>query len=91
MHDLSNYKLLIQQAGYKPEHSSLLFMRLQLIKLIKQTIKENKWTQKEAAEALGVAQPRIAEIIGLRVDKFSVELLAKYLHRLGKEVTLIVR
>ncbi|WP_407044789.1 hypothetical protein [Enterococcus faecium] len=38
-----------------------------------------------------MAQPRIAELGGLRVDKFSMDLLVKYLHRLGRKVSVAVR
>jgi len=78
------------EVGYADKDNAVLLMRLQLILAIKAELKERKWSQREAARHLGVAQPRIAEITGLRVDKFTVELLAKYLRSLGKEVTLNV-
>ena len=66
-------------------------MRLQLIKIIKTEISRRKWSQREAAKILGVAQPRIAEISGMATEKFSVEILIKFLHQLGLRASLIVK
>jgi predicted XRE-type DNA-binding protein len=91
MHDLGAYRTVFEQMGYEEEDGTTLLMRLQLIKQIKEVIETKKWSQREAARRLRVAQPRIAEIVGLRVDKFSVELLTKYLQRLGKKVSLVIK
>lgn len=90
MQNLSLYKQTMTEVGYSDKDNAVLLMRLQLILAIKAELKQRQWSQREAARHLGVAQPRIAEITGLRVDKFTVELLAKYLRLLGKEVTLNV-
>ncbi len=66
-------------------------MRLQLIKIIQAEISRRKWSQREAAKILGVAQPRIAEISAMATDKFSVEVLIKYVHRLGLRASLSVK
>lgn len=91
MQDLSNYEAAFRQIGFPEEEAHALLMRLQLIKQINQEIERRKWSQRKAAEYLGVAQPRIAELGGLRVDKFSMDLLVKYLHRLGRKVSVAVR
>lgn len=91
MQDMTTYKQVFDRMGYEDQETATLMMRLQLIKQIKQEIEQRNWNQRQAAEVLDVAQPRIAEIIGLRVDKFSVELLTKYLYRLGRRVTLTIR
>jgi predicted XRE-type DNA-binding protein len=66
-------------------------MRLQLIKIIQAEISRKKWTQREAAKILGVAQPRIAEISAMATEKFSVEILIKFLHLLGLRASLTVK
>lgn len=91
MKELDHYRSIFNQMGFSPEDSATKMLRLALIKQIKQEIERKGWSQCEAAKQIGIAQPRIAEIVGLRIDKFSVELLAKYLHRLGKEVSLTVK
>ena len=57
---------------------------------IRQTIEDNGWTQEEAAKVLHVKQPRIAEIMKLKTQLFSVDLLLKYLTRLGKRVDMTI-
>jgi predicted XRE-type DNA-binding protein len=91
MQNLSVFKEKMLEVGYTDRDNDTLLMRLQLILAIKEELKERGWSQREAAQYLGVAQPRIAEIVGLRVDKFTVELLAKHLRRLGREVELTIR
>jgi predicted XRE-type DNA-binding protein len=66
-------------------------MRLQLIKIIRAEISCRHWSQREAAKMLGVAQPRIAEISVLATEKFSVEILIKYLLRLDLKPTLSIK
>lgn len=90
MHDLNVYKQKLAEVGYADQDAAILLLRLQLILAIKAEIAKRNWSQREAAKQMGVAQPRIAELVGLRVDKFTVELLAKYLRSLKKEVTLKV-
>ena len=58
---------------------------------LKEEILKRKWTQVQAAKELGVKQPRISEIFALRIDKFSVEILIRYLHRLNKEVVFKIK
>ncbi len=88
--DIQRYQALFKQMGYDDDSGAMLLLRTQLLKEVKTALEEKDWTKKEAAQRLGVKQPRISEIYALRIDKFSVELLIKYLHRLGKEVTFSV-
>jgi predicted XRE-type DNA-binding protein len=57
---------------------------------LQQIIKEHEWTQEQAASALKVKQPRIAELMAMKTDCFSVDLLLKYLARLGKHVEMTI-
>jgi|688.fasta_scaffold1459261_1 predicted XRE-type DNA-binding protein len=65
-----------------------LKLRTQLLLEVKKTIEAKRWSRTKAAAVLKVKAPRVSEIMGLRIDKFSVELLLKYLDRLGKRVNL---
>jgi len=65
---------------------AVLRLRTQLLLSVKETIRKRCWSQAKAANVLGVKQPRISEIMRLRIDKFSLELLVKYLNRLGIRV-----
>jgi predicted XRE-type DNA-binding protein len=86
--DTQQYRLIFQKMGYSDDSGASLLLRVKLMKAIKSEIESRNLTQREAARLLGVTAPRICEIWGLRIDKFSTDLLVKYLHRLGKEVTV---
>ena len=90
-YDLAQYKQIFAQMGYADETGAALLLRTQLLKAVKTELIKKNWSQQEAAKKLGVKQPRISEIYALKIDKFSVELLAKYLFRLDKEVTFQIR
>ncbi len=93
--DLAHQKTLFKQLGFDNDQGAALFVRATLLKILKAELerkqKKNGWTQTEAAARLGVKQPRISEIYQLRIDKFSTDLLIKYLSRLGKEVIISAR
>lgn len=91
MQDLQQHLSVLKRHGYQKDEAMILLMRLQLIKIIRAEILRRKWSQREAAEILGVAQPRIAEISVLATEKFSVETLIKYLLRLELKTTLSVK
>ena len=88
--DVSTDKVLLKNLGYDGEEGTVLLLRIQLLKSIKQEIDRRGWNQDEAAKFLNVKQPRISEIKKLRIDKFSVEQLTKLLHRLDKRISLTV-
>jgi predicted XRE-type DNA-binding protein len=86
----SYYRKIIRRKGFKGEACEVLVHKVMLIAEIKAIIEENGWTQTEAAQKLGVAQPRVAEISKICIDKFSTDLLIKYLYRLNRVVDVVV-
>lgn len=88
--DVSTDKVLLKNLGYDGEEGTVLLLRIQLLKIVKQEIDQRGWNQDQAAKFLNVKQPRISEIKKLRIDKFSVEQLTKLLHRLDKRISLTV-
>jgi predicted XRE-type DNA-binding protein len=91
MQDLNQHIGVLKQHGYRQDEALIILMRLQLIKIIQAEINRRQWSQREAAKILGVAQPRIAEISAMATEKFSVEILIKFLHRLGFKASLTVK
>jgi predicted XRE-type DNA-binding protein len=89
--DLAQYQQIFRQMGYTGDDGAALLLRTHLLKAVKAELEKKNWTQEQAAKKLGVQRPRISEIYGLKIDKFSVELLVKYLFRLDKEVTFQVK
>jgi predicted XRE-type DNA-binding protein len=58
-------------------------MRSNMMNAIVDLISNKSWTQKEAAEYLGVTQPRISNLKNGRISKFSVDMLMGMLAKLG--------
>jgi len=87
---LNYYRKLIRAKGFTGEDAETLVHKVALIAEIKATIQDNGWTQREACKRLGVKQPRLAELNHICVDKFSTDLLIKYLYRLKKLVQVTV-
>ncbi len=72
--------------GFSDAESANLIARSDLLMALQDIIEKNGWTQIEAAKKLKVGQPRVAEILGSQSSLFSVDLLIKYLARLGVQV-----
>lgn len=89
MHESSGN--VFKDMGFSDSEADSLFIRGCLMIEIEKIIKANGWTQAQAAEILGVTQPRISEIMSDRVDLFAIDTLVKYLSVLGKQVSVNVR
>ena len=58
---------------------------------ISRTIDQRSLTQVEAAEILGVDQPKVSALVRGRLDGFSMERMYRFLNALGKDVEIVVR
>jgi len=58
---------------------------------ISRTIEQRKLTQVEAAEILGIDQPKISALMRGRLTGFSMERLYRFLNALGRDVEIVVR
>ncbi len=74
--------------GFPPEEAAHLLIRTDLMLQLTDLIAERGLTQKAAAKALGVTQPRISDLVRGRLELFSIDTLVEMLSRLGVEVTL---
>ena len=63
-------------------------MRAKLMNDLREYITTNGLTQVEAAEQLGVAQSRVADLVRGEWEKFSLEMLITFEARIGRRVTL---
>ena len=73
--------------GRTPEEAALLLVKARLLAALAAYVAAFD-TQAAAAEALGLAQPRISEIVTGRLSKFSADLLIKLCFRAGLPVTV---
>jgi predicted XRE-type DNA-binding protein len=72
-----------------PEEAANLTARGLLMIAIEQRIKEEGWTQTEAAARLHVTQPRISDLLNGKISKFSLDALVNMLPPVG--LTIAVR
>jgi predicted XRE-type DNA-binding protein len=66
-------------------------MKAQISRQIALAIQGRRLTQAEAAEIMGINQPKVSAILRGRLSGFSVERLIVLLLRLGKDVQLVVK
>lgn len=71
-----------------PEEAANLSLRSDLMVKIEELIKENGWTQAEAAKRCGVTQPRINDLLRGRISRFSLDALVNIASALGRKVTV---
>ena len=75
-----------------PEHEAInIVARLKLMMQIESIVKEQGWTQQEAAKILGIRPSQVSELMTSRSEKFTVDMLMRLLDRLGREVEFTVK
>jgi predicted XRE-type DNA-binding protein len=65
--------------------------KVQLAVAIRREIDARGWSQAEAAEVLGVNQPKVSALLHYRLEGFSVERLMNFLTALGHDVEIVIR
>lgn len=78
---------VFKDIGFSDAEAESLLIRCDLMMEIEKIIEEQGWTQEQAAKVLGIAQPRISELVHGRIERFTVDTLLQYLSMLGKKVT----
>lgn len=63
--------------------ASELQTRSDLMIVIRDIIKDKQWDQKQAAEAMGITQPRVSDLVNGRIEKFSIDKLMNCLYKIG--------
>ena len=65
--------------------------KAELARAISKTIGARNLTQREAAEVLGVDQPKVSQVLNGRLSGFSTERLVRFLTKLGRDVEIRVK
>ena len=81
---------IFRDLGFPEDEAVSMQARGQLAIEIRKIIEAEGWSQREAARKMGVAQPRIAEVMKMRIENFSIDTLIKYLGKLNRKVSLVV-
>ena len=77
------YNNIFDAVTNNQEASNELQTRADLMIVIRDIVKDNGWKQAEAAEKLGLTQPRVSDLLNGKIEKFSIDLLMTCLFRLG--------
>lgn len=78
-----NKKNPIELLAQNPIDLSLVSVKSKLMIIVTKLIRENGWTQAQAAKEIGVSQPRISNLMNGQISKFSIEMLLEMLGKLG--------
>ena len=84
-HSASN---VFRDLGFDPEESENLKIRSDLMMELSEMIESMGWTQAQAAEIMGVSQPRVSNLVCGKIDLFSIDTLIAMLGSAGVRVTV---
>jgi len=73
-----------------PEMAAEMRARSELLSALQLRIKSRGWTQTEAAQQLGVTQPRISDLMRGRGQRFSIDSLVGMLVKTGASVSWVI-
>ncbi len=81
---------VFRDLGFGPEEAENLRIRAALMIELTENIRRAGLTQKQAADTLGVTQPRISDLMRGRINVFSIDTLIAMLSRAGVKTTIKV-
>lgn len=80
---------LYEDLGYK--NPDEMQAKAKLAREIFFIIQDKGMTQKQAAELLGLTQPKVSNLLNGRLSGFSIERLTKFLNMLDYDVDILVK
>jgi predicted XRE-type DNA-binding protein len=81
-------KNVFRDLGFSHEEAENLRIRSALMIVLTEHINRAGLTQKQAAEQLGVTQPRISDLSRGRIEVFSIDTLIAMLSRVGVRTSI---
>jgi predicted XRE-type DNA-binding protein len=81
-------KNLFRDLGFDVDASENLRIRSDLMIELSELIRNKCWTQTQAAELMGVSQPRISDLVRGKIDRFSIDSLIAMLGSAGVKVRI---
>ena len=82
---------LFEDLGFDGAEAENLKLRAQLMRELDTLIHQERLTQSEAAELLGIHQSRVSDLVRGKIDRFSIDMLVKLLAKTGRKVELKVK
>lgn len=77
--------------GFAPDEAHNLQLRSELMTRIEHYVERSGLPQTKAAQALGIAQPRLNDLLRGKIEKFSLDALVNMLGHAGMRVELRVK
>lgn len=74
--------------GFPPHEAAVMLLRAELAEALRVWMEQARLTQAQAAKRLGVAQPRVSEIVRGKVELMSLDYLAGLCAKAGIPVAL---
>jgi predicted XRE-type DNA-binding protein len=68
-----------------------MLVKAELVHQISRIVRHRRLTQVQAAEILGISQPKVSELLRGNLRGFSLERIARFLTALGRDVEIRVR
>ena len=65
--------------------------KTRLARAVNAILKSRRYKQAEAAQVLGIPQPKVSSLVNYRLDHFSVEKLMTFLNALDHDVEIVIR
>jgi predicted XRE-type DNA-binding protein len=81
-------KNVFRDLGFGQQEAENLRVRAALMIELTERIRQSGLTQKEAADTLGVNQPRISDLTRGKIGVFSIDTLVAMLARLGVKTSI---
>jgi predicted XRE-type DNA-binding protein len=81
---------VFRDLGFPREEAENLKIRSGLMIRLTRVIDARGLTQAQAAELLGVTQPRVSDLVRGKIDRFSIDTLVAMLGQAGVRVQFIV-
>ena len=73
------------------EKTAALKARKEVMRTLQRAVRSWNLSQKDAAQKLGLSQPRLSDLLRGKIDKFSLDALFDLLPRAGLAVSLLLR
>ncbi|HAS6977789.1 TPA: hypothetical protein I7297_26065 [Vibrio parahaemolyticus] len=71
----------------KSKHDNSTLNKIALMQSIRNKIKEDNLRQREVAEILDIKQPRVSDLISLKHERFSLDILIGYSEHFGCKIS----
>jgi predicted XRE-type DNA-binding protein len=81
---------VFRDVGFPDDEAGNLKLRTDLMVRLSKLIATRGLTQAQAARLFGVTQPRVSNLVGGKIDRFSIDTLVAMLGHAGVRVQIVV-